>query len=165
MVPSQCERAAEQTLVNIANLQLWCAYVSRSIQPKAAEAGSIPKDQIWHVHLQQGGRSQDWFKRCVSLCDFMWGEGFCTLFAFAFACPLQAVWMCMYSVCVRMCTLYASITPGTLVHCHALFHCQWPPYMAPLSSTLFLIQNKWSQESTGRRWEGLREGSGGLTKK
>lgn len=68
-------------------------------------------------------------------------------------------------VCVCMWTLYASITPGTLVHCHALFHCQWPPYMAPLSSTLFLIQNKWSQDSTGRRWEGWREGFGGLTKK
>lgn len=167
MVPSQCELAVEQTLVHIASLQLWCAYISRSIRPKAAKAGSIPEEQIWHVHQQQGGRSQGWFKRRVSLCEFMWGKGFCTAFTLVFVCLLQALWMCILYVCVCVCmwTLYASITPGTLVHCHALFHCQWPPYMAPLSSTLFLIQNKWSQDSTGRRWEGWREGFGGLTKK
>lgn len=164
MVPSQYELAAKQTLVHIACLQLWCAYISRSIRTIAAKAGSIPEDQIWHVHIQQGGRVRADFKRRASL----WEKGYVGRRF------LHCICICLYmsmasflDVCV-WCTCAHYMLPSHQGHLYiaTLYSTVSDPRTRPpLSSTLFLIQNKWSQESTGRRWEGWREGFDGMTEK
>lgn len=85
-------------------------------------------------------------------------------------CLFAQVWMCAhvhhhhYMLTSHQGHLYTATLYSTVSDPHA-----WP-LVAPLFSTLFLIQNKWSQERTGRRWEGWREGGElggwrGVTKK
>lgn len=67
---------------------------------------AVPQDQTWQICPEPGIGSQSWFSRlCV-----------------------------VYIGVPCSCTIHAHITPGTLVHCHALFHCQWPPCTAPHGS-------------------------------
>lgn len=70
MVPSQCELAVEQTLVHIANLQLWCAYRS--------QGASVPKQPKQEASQRIKSGTSTYSKEAVvradlrGVCEFVW---------------------------------------------------------------------------------------------